>query len=738
MQVINNNSKYLTSEIIESCFEYNKHNFVDKVVTGNGFSTGFLNLHVPMGKINIIIAPNKAVIIDKEKAYNNNQLNTKNKIGFFYKESDHKISNDFNLFMFVADSFFLYSSKLWKIKDKFNYILVDEAHSIEIQSSFRWMLVDFKHKVNKYLSLNTAIVSVTASPNHYTSVDIQIKNKLTPPQTINITPDRNSTIYRIKKDIKAKENIVVATNSMQVIYLLRDRNRNLEANFVVGASLMRGCVGSMKLLENPNSNLTIISSRGFEGYDIHLDNCKVYFLEDRAKEHETFYISNLYQAINRTRKGAKYIEYSVRRMKDIRTSKVTEFQINKFIDNKNLSPENKQTKEYKDYHNFVIFNQDKEGKFTVKKNDVNIDLFNEKLLYDKGLDDFSKFLNDRNISINYMHEEQIKVPKISIRLDIQIDNLSENKYLIDKYDLFGDEFVLKPLHTDKFEKYENHIQKYLIRKIYDKGFDKTRELEENEVIGLRILTDFKEFESLVKDVSKTFNKRSIEKYGKQKSKPYRDSFKENAIPIVAELIIGFINKRVHVTPNWVANRNYNVFTKVGIDELLIIANKFNIDFLELDINSAFPRIIYAKNGMDLPDDFYGENKEKKIKINVKLNDFFYKKEKNTDKKTQRNNSILSLKNLGIDDNIIEYLIDNFFESEYRGDLFNFLSFHEKNIISNVKKELDEEINTGVIRRHDSVIVIGNKNDLRWLNNFEYLGKKGWFKVKQNTTIEMPF
>jgi hypothetical protein len=280
--------------------------------------------------------------------------------------------------------------------------------------------------------------------------------------------------------------------------------------------------------------------------------------------------------------------------------------------------------------------------------------------------------------------------------------------------------------------------KYLIRKIYDKGFENIRELNENEVIGLRILTNIKEFEELVKLITKTYNKRSIEKYGKKASKRYRDSFKDQAIHIVAELVIGFINNRVSVSPNWVANRNYNVFTKVGIDELVIIAEKFNVDFLELDINSAFPRIIYAKNGMDLPADFYGDNKENKIKINVKLNDFFYNKDMKTDKGVQRNNSILALKKLGLNEDVIDYLIENFFESDYRGDLFNFLSFHEKSLISNVKKELDEEINTGVIRRHDSVIVIGNKNDLTWLNNFEYLGKKGWFKVRRSTTIEMPF
>ena len=109
-----------------------------------------------------------------------------------------------------------------------------------------------------------------------------------------------------------------------------------------------------------------------------------------------------------------------------------------------------------------------------------------------------------------------------------------------------------------------------------------------------------------------------------------------------------------------------------------------------------------------------------------------------DKNTQRKNAINALKKLGIEGKIIDYLMAHFFESDYKGDLFNFLSFHEKNIISIIKKELEAEINNGVIRRHDSVIIVGNRNTLIWLNNFEYLGQKGWFKVKQETAIEMPF
>jgi hypothetical protein len=267
MKILENNNRYIDSNLLSQCFERGKHLKVDKVATGNGFSTAFLTETPIFGRINILIAPNKAVVMDKQEAYNTGRLKTNSQIGFFYKEGTDVIGTNFDVMVFVCDSFYLYSSQIFKIKKKINWILVDEAHSIEIQSSFRWVLRDFDYKVEKYLNENTCITSVTASPNYYTEIDIKIKNKFIPEQLINVTNDRNKTIERVKNLLKKGERVVIATNSLQTIYKLRDINREIRANYVIGVSLMRGCVCSFKVIQDNESNLTIISSRGFEGFD---------------------------------------------------------------------------------------------------------------------------------------------------------------------------------------------------------------------------------------------------------------------------------------------------------------------------------------------------------------------------------------------------------------------------------------------------------------------------------------
>ena len=69
MITLDNNNKYLSEDILEECFEVGKVNFIDKVVTGNGFTTCFGALNPTMGKVNVLIAPNQSVVKDKEKEH---------------------------------------------------------------------------------------------------------------------------------------------------------------------------------------------------------------------------------------------------------------------------------------------------------------------------------------------------------------------------------------------------------------------------------------------------------------------------------------------------------------------------------------------------------------------------------------------------------------------------------------------------------------------------------------------
>ena len=184
---LHNSHRYLQPILINQCFTKGKVNHVDKIICGNGFTTGFLSITPTENKINIIIAPNKAVILEKQKAYNQG-ANSNLRMKFFYKESTDKDFKGADVLFFVADSFLMMKSKLNEIKHKIDKVLIDEFHSVEIQSLFRRNLIDFEYKVKNICSdSDTSIVTVTASPNIFSKVDIRIYNSIINNTTINIS-----------------------------------------------------------------------------------------------------------------------------------------------------------------------------------------------------------------------------------------------------------------------------------------------------------------------------------------------------------------------------------------------------------------------------------------------------------------------------------------------------------------------------------------------------------------------
>ena len=106
IKTLYNSSRFLDTLLVKQCFQKNTITNVDKQICGNGFSTSFFKLKPKLNKVNILIAPNKAVIIGKENDYFNGKIETSNKVKFFYKESTSTNFNDANLLVFVADSNF--------------------------------------------------------------------------------------------------------------------------------------------------------------------------------------------------------------------------------------------------------------------------------------------------------------------------------------------------------------------------------------------------------------------------------------------------------------------------------------------------------------------------------------------------------------------------------------------------------------------------------------------------------
>ena len=743
-EIIHNKNAFLSSELVEKCFINGKVTNVDKTQTGNGFTTAFLNLQPSANKINIIIAPNKAVIQIKQRQYLEGNFNTR--IKFFFKEGSDSDFENADVLFFVADSFLLMKDQLKEISHKIDKVLIDEYHSIEIQSLFRSNLKDFIPKVKFICDAEfTSITTVTATPNLYSNADILIKNELIKESTIIVSKDREKALNRIKIDIKEGKNVVLFTNSPTAIYHLRDYKNELKANFIIGKSLARSIVELIKIIPDANSKLMIVSSKGFEGFDIHFTDAKVYFFEDRANEYETFYISNLHQAINRTRKGASYIEYnrlelSKRRPKEFKN---IDFDVENFVNDKTISNSAKMKKDYKKFSPFVIFSNDPEGAFYIKKNEIAIQLHKEKLLYDLPFpaNEFKEFLETRNIKIEHLNEVNNRISK-KVKVSTKVKNLKSNAEYIYKLDLFGSDYKIqiKDFHSqkdgapvyDNRALYLNHFNAFLRCKNY-KG---NRTLSERENIALSLLNDGKKYNNLINETTKTYDIRSIEKYGFTNSLPYRKTFKNKSFNTVCKLVLMFANDRITAPSNWIAHRNYNILTEIGLNEIELIANVFKVKITEVDIKNCFPRILYGINNLELPSDFYGPNKRNKLGINVGLNNFFYDIDQKSSKKDQRKNAVQKFTNFGFNKEVINFLIDRFFETKFKGDLFHFLSFYEKKIINEIKKTVNVLDNNGVIRRHDSIIIFDNRAELNSLNNYEFLSVSGWFLIPEIKVIKM--
>ena len=745
---LHNSSRFLEPATIQKCFFEGKTTHVDKQVCGNGFSTGFLQLSPKMGKVNVVIAPNKAVVIAKENDYNNGKLKGLNRIKFFYGESKEDNFKDAEVLVFVADSFLGMELKLKEISYRIDKVLLDEFHNTEIQAMFRGSLIDFENKVKAICSdLKTSIVTVTASPNLFSKRDILITNEHIKPGVINISKDRSETIKRIRANIKKDLPTVVCTNSATSIYKIFHNKKQKEtpANFIMGISLTRSLTELIKIKPDSESNLTIVSSRGFEGFDLHYENANVFFLEDRANEFERFFIANLYQAINRVRKGASYIEYNRLELSNKRKEPFIDIEkeIEGFINDRSISVTSKQKTEYKKYKPFVIFEPSGGGGFTIKKNEASINLYRETLIYDRPFPapEFDRFLDERKITINHLSEVNNRLIK-KVKNTTKEKRLLENAEFIEANNLFGSDYKIQilDLHTifkgqqtkENRTLYLKHLEAYLRRKNYAG----VRMPSERENIALTLLSDVSKYNSLVSKVTQAYDSRSINKYGVVKSAEYRKRFKEQSYNTVCKLVLMFANSRINIPSRWIANRNYNLLTEVGINEIKIVGDLFGVMSTEVDIRNCFPRTLYALNGLELPSDFYGENKRNKLAVNVAINDFFYDAKNITPKRVQKANAIKRLEKLGFHEDVINYLISNFFYSEFKGDLFNFLAFHERNLITRVKNSLTGLDHKGCVRRHDSVILFNNWSDITFLNEFEYMNVKGWFNIKEVPVIKL--
>lgn len=755
MQTYHYEGKYLPIHLIEECF-YQRLSYINKSLTGNGFSSGFLK--IPPTKpfhSNMLIVPNKEVIKSKQEAYNNilayggseTLKNLKSTIFLYGDISSDKLEfSKHDNIVIIAETFLNYIDRFKENSHLIDKVLIDEYHSFLIQSNFRDSLVGFVGKVVNTLE-HSQVVCLTATPMLFQDIDVTLRPKKLEYRDIHITTNQEKAFKRLKDLLANGERCVVAIQDVRLIKHLTDRNGRLEANVKVGKSLMRKIVQNVELVRNKESNLTIVSSSGFEGFDVENGINNVFIFEDRKFDHQTFYPQNIIQIIGRSRQGVDYIEWC--RMPNAERVNITDKEkLEKQMQSTKISAEKKMTdKNYSDIPKYYdIIQDEKTGLiigFTFKEIKYNLD----KELIDadrNGIEAmYKEYFLERGFTLVNLNEGHRRLKLRSVGHKKAFENLKLNEDTIKLYSL------MEGLKVDVYSKeslaqYKKAFEVFLRQKYwhfdtlpFDVEFHLTDEIIasysdlENELFLYSILSDEELINQDVEIIKKEAIKSKLGELDKRSKEflQWREDLLENVKDRYIRLLLTFSQRYIRLPKKIRNSRDYNLFTENNLVLIDTVADMFKHSFIEFDIVSCNIRIIYAYLGLTLPGNFYGEAKKHKKGINSLLNRLSsdVPKANNWDEKNYRKMRIKEMRKYGFDERVISFLINKFWDKSVDA-VFNFCAYHEKQIIEKVTKEIRMGNDNGIIRRHDSILYFGTPNDeqVKAVYDFEYLGVKGWF------------
>ena len=743
MKILNNTNKYLSSELIEECFEKGKINYVDKVVTGNGFTTGFGYLQPSFNKVNILIAPNQSIVKDKEKEFAAGKFAPSKRCAFVYEGSGLRGSHsDYDLIVLVADSFNNFS---YKLKGNIDKLMVDEFHSVIIQSPYRSSLRKLLYSLENDFK-EAAISFVTASPLLYSKIDIQINNKYTTNRVLHTTSDLKESINRCIDSIKSgKKTLIFTQDSTIVKNILKGADRN-NFRLISGSSFQSTLLTKSIYKLDENSNIVICSSAAFEGWSDYSIGGHNYVYMNLGNSTNTFLGCNIYQALGRLREGYGYAEICCTRLGGggFPNNIVEELEekIEKFISIDKYSIEQKQSKSFeftykrnrvkaKDLINYVYFKRE-QNKYTILSYHHGIDVHNETKQIDTKLKLYADYFRTREIELKDIDVDITQKRLITrIHREQRVENVVTNIKDNDLSDCFMDFFFKAFKPENKIKYYTNEIDI-----MQECAFQLGMELNPKyEILKQYLLNDgyYLELKEVLKEAAI--------KWGSSRREIVDSlaAFDETTFDYTLDVAIG-------ITFGWfesniVGHRDYNKLTLVGIDLIEFVADKLNREVVEVDVRNCFPRIIYALNGYELPLDFYGKDRQKnKRRINIMLNSFRYNKDISRSEASQRSDAKRNLIKAGIKEEVVEWLLNNYFVTDFKGDFFNFLAYHERCVvIAAMEKIKQSNPEAELFRRHDSFLCF-NELSYKVLNDFEYLGCTGWFdsfKPNDNDFILKP-
>ena len=771
--------KYLPTNVIEKVFRKSTVTHVDKTITGNGFTYSFLyNIQPKKDHKNLLLEINQGVVKNKHDDYLKRIEDGEKvpKIQFFYggSTSDSTLLDSTEIIVAVVNTF-SHKQDIFKHLD-FDKILVDEYHALSQQKTFRKILKDFFF-ILKSRHKETSIVTVTATPSLYQynsyrfsderlplvnshKINYVLKPSRNKRQVLHVNNNYKEMINEAKNYVEnSSENVIIFTNSYNVIsnFSVKNKQRKSELNatLTTGKTLKRKLVSNFTI--NDNERLHIISTKAFEGMDINTFNNRIYIFQDLNSIAEKFVISNVIQALNRTRNGYNKATYC-----SIQNN--TEYPfiidiINKVLDSglnesywltKNKLSKTLNAQEIKIFRGCISQHRNpftKEYYCIVDSDSVN--MYAEKARYiNQGIthQDFKIYLENRYIDIEVENFKEIKIKAVKSRSTEYYLKTNRDWILTDKLNEQPFKFTTQASGIEYEDKFYKQWISYMQLLNFEGGYIPTTfQSNLNELFEAKKTKKGFKYPSFDKFISqaiaKYIKKKDVEVYTSEKKKREdKRGFKDNVQLCALKLFAAFVNRDIEIPTASNKGRDYNVLTNSKMSLIKDVCMALERPVSEVDITSCNPRILYAINGLELPRDFYGNNKVNKTRINVLLNSFTYslkKKDKREDHYINYNKS--RFKDFGFHDKVINYLYDNFYNRN-KDVLSMVLAQYEESIINSLKAKLNEP---NSFRRHDSLLVLDNPVNKHEINSFSFtingVSFSNWFmKLCYDTEFGIKF
>lgn len=758
--------RYLPHTLLKDCFIDGQIKYLDKYTCGCGLTYGFLfNMKPKEGTVDILIEPNVSTVIDKQTEYNEKVAKGENIPRAIFissdKKSDKGIPNTIEKIVITVDSFVtLYKNAFSQRTGTSNRlvvgrILVDEIHKVYQDLSYRTSLRGLRDHL-EYNYPNTAILYTTATPSVFTECDYIIKPETISRRVLNITRDMESVIDKIDKLTSNNEKVLLFTNDSRILLSLskekvdrygKTRFLEVDVKDKVGDSFFRSLCKKLQIISNKHNTLTVCSSRGFEGWSDNREDVHVFVLQNADNDYEAFGVGNVLQAIERTRKGYKsatYCRIGSTNLKPIDEliSKCKGIAPNILGSKSQMMSKGFTSRDYSRIASIMIQTTTANGECFV---DWDVDALDSM----REMEDFLKNGLKNKIYIDYLNDRGIDV----INIDDENQLATKNKEIVarssssEKYIKLNKESIISRGSLKGFDLprggeltdekrfsyfYRNLKEQLVFDSILIPEHNRRKKVMDfiSKTTDSKMSMDSSRFDKLISDCLKSYvSKNSLDgiRKGSEEYKERVDkvaamnkNIVKNTLKLMHRLCSDF-NYTSEANKTWF--REYSELVVLSKDIITKIVNTVLSYYnTEVDIKSCAPRVLALRVNMDLPLLIYGENKKNKQKINKLMNQVH----KSHNKKLHHLKRDLK-KYLPIE--MVNYLIDNHYDSSYRGTWNNDYTQTEYAIVSKLMKELPNGLL--YFRRHDSVIILHETEDLpkdykQVINDFEFDGKNEWF------------